>query len=126
MLCLLLLFMVLPGYGQLVKDEIDIERLVENIYAIQDEELDYEELYESLFMLYQSPIDLNRADREMLQATYLLSLVQVNHFLDYREAHGPILSVYELQAIPGFDLPTTASVCTCERFRGLPRARSAD
>ncbi len=109
-LFLLLLFMVLPGYGQFVKDDIDLEHLAENIYAIQDEELDYEALYESLYMLYQSPIDLNRADREMLQATYLLSMAQVHHFLEYREAYGPILSVYELQVIPGFDLPTIAQL----------------
>ena len=124
---LLLLLMVLSGYGQVAQDEIDIERLVESIYAIQDEELDYEALYESLYMLYQSPIDLNRADREMLQATYLLSLKQVNDFLDYRTAHGPILSIHELQAIPGFDISTISQlipfiyVRESESFSGVGR-----
>lgn len=105
LLILLLLFMVLPSFGQRIQVDADIERLAESIFAIQDEELDYEALYESLYMLYQAPIDLNRATRETLQATYLLSLQQVNDFIKYREEHGPILSVYELQAIPSFDLP---------------------
>lgn len=100
-----LLLMSVSGYCQMGQD-VDIERLVEDIYAIQDEDLDYEALFESLYMLYRTPIDLNRADRETLQATYLLSLKQINDFIDYRQEYGPILSLYELQAVPGFDLPT--------------------
>lgn len=100
-----MLLMGVPGYGQIAQD-VNIERLAEDIYAIQDEDLDYEALFESLYMLYQSPIDLNRVDRETLQATYLLSLKQINDFIDYRQEYGPILSAYELQAVPGFDLPT--------------------
>lgn len=43
---------------------------------------------------------------EELSALYILSPAQLNHFFEYREDHGKLLSLYELQAIPGFDLAT--------------------
>lgn len=92
-------------FGQM-EEHVDIERLAESIFAEQEEGLDYEALYESLYVLYQTPIDLNRADREVLQATYLLNPLQLNNFFEYREAYGNLLSIYELQVIPDFDLPT--------------------
>lgn len=86
--------------------EIDLEALAESIFSIQEEGEDYEALYESLYTLYQNPIDLNHANREALQATYLLSPLQLNQFFKYRETNGKLLSIYELQTIPSFDLPT--------------------
>lgn len=83
--------------------EIDVEEFVERVFGIQDEDLDYEALYEALFLLYQEPIDLNFVNRAELQSTFLLSELQLNNFFDYLKLNGPLLSIYELQAIPGFD-----------------------
>lgn len=88
------------------KPTIPMEELIERLFAVQDEDLDYESIYEVLFQLYQNPIDINEADAEVLQATYLLSPHQVSELLNYRNQHGKLISLYELQAIPGFDLQT--------------------
>ncbi len=48
-------------------------------------------------------LDLNRADPEQLRAVGLLSERQVQSFLAYRKWAGPLLSFYELQAVPDFD-----------------------
>ncbi|MFC3880725.1 ComEA family DNA-binding protein [Algoriphagus namhaensis] len=85
--------------------EIDLEEFIERLFPIQDEDIDYEGIYEALFQLYQNPIDINQATAEILQATYLLTPAQLSNFLSYRKSNGPLLSLYELQAIPGFDLP---------------------
>lgn len=85
---------------------IDLESFVERLFPVQEEDLDYESIYEQLFQLYQNPIQLNYADAEILQASYLLSPTQISHFLEYREDHGKLISIYELQAIPEFDLET--------------------
>lgn len=85
--------------------EIDLEEFTERLFPIQDEDIDYEGIYEALFQLYQNPIDINQATAEILQATYLLTPAQLSNFLSYRKNNGPLLSLYELQAIPGFDLP---------------------
>jgi hypothetical protein len=88
------------------RKEINIDAFVQDLFSQQDEDLDYEDLYESLFQLYTHPLNLNTATRDELAATYILSEEQLNHFFSYRTLNGRLLSIYELQAIPGFDLPT--------------------
>ncbi len=50
------------------------------------------------------PLDLNRASREDLHNLRLLNELQIANFLHYREQLGPLLTIYELQAIPGWEL----------------------
>ncbi|ELR72348.1 hypothetical protein C900_01630 [Fulvivirga imtechensis AK7] len=102
-LCLLLHISL---HGQRTADYTHLQDLVDDIYAIQDTDLNYEELYESLLLYYSSPIDLNSVSAEELKALYILSDQQVNSFMNYRQQYGKLLSLYELQAIPTFDLST--------------------
>jgi hypothetical protein len=88
------------------KQAINLESFMERLFPIQEEDMDYESIYESLFQLYLNPIDINRADAETLQATYLLSPLQINNLMNYRNSFGQLLSLYELQAVPEFDLQT--------------------
>ncbi|MEN2282697.1 helix-hairpin-helix domain-containing protein [Algoriphagus sp. SE2] len=83
-----------------------MENLIERLFPVQDEDLDYESIYEVLFQLYTNPININLANSEVLLASYLLAPDQISSLLEYREKSGPLLSLYELQAIPKFDLPT--------------------
>jgi hypothetical protein len=88
------------------RKEINIDAFVQDLFSQQEEDLDYEDLYESLFQLYTHPLNLNTATRDELAATYILSEEQLNHFFNYRKFNGRLLTIYELQAIPGFDLST--------------------
>jgi hypothetical protein len=55
--------------------------------------------------IFQHPrISLNTADSTMLQSLELLTPLQIKNFLLYRQLLGRLLSIYELQAIPGFDM----------------------
>lgn len=93
-----------PVYGQAPpRANFNLDELIERLFPVQDDDLDYESIYEVLFQLYQNPIDINKADMETLQSTFLLNPLQINEFLQYRAEMGPFLSLYELQAIPGFD-----------------------
>ncbi len=88
------------------RKEINLDEFIQNLFGQPSDDVPYEDLYESLFQLYTNPLDLNDATRDELAATYILSEAQLNAFFAYRAQNGPLLSVYELQAIPGFDLPT--------------------
>jgi hypothetical protein len=88
-----------------LRPEIDLTAFVQNLLPLQPES-GSSDLYESLLQLYTSPLDLNTCTRDELQSTYLLSERQLNSFFDYRTQFGNLLSVYELQAVPNFDLPT--------------------
>ncbi|WP_288369193.1 helix-hairpin-helix domain-containing protein [uncultured Algoriphagus sp.] len=85
------------------KPEINPEDLIERLFPIPEDDIDYESIYEVLLQLYLNPINLNRADYESLQASYLLNPNQIESFFKYRDQHGDLISLYELQAIPEFD-----------------------
>lgn len=103
----LLFFFPLWAFSQSPpKTPIDMEAFMERLFPIQEEDLDYESIYEVLFQLYLNPIDINRADAEILQATYLLNPSQISQLISYRNQFGSLLSLYELQAVPEFDLQT--------------------
>ena len=88
------------------RTEIDINHFVQTLFPVPTEDSDYSDLYESLFQLYANPLDLNTATSDELAALFMLSGLQLKSFLDYRQNVGPLLSLYELQAIPDFDLAT--------------------
>lgn len=91
---------------QTPKPAIDLETFIERLFPIQEEDIDYESIYEVLFQLYLNPIDVNQANAEILQSTYLLNPAQISQLITYRNSFGPLLSLYELQAVPEFDLQT--------------------
>jgi hypothetical protein len=100
--------------------EADLDQFIQSLFAVQDEDLNYEDAYEALFLLYANPLDLNQATREDLQSLYVLSGEQVGALLRHREQYGPLLSIYELQAVEGFDLPTIDKVLPFVEVRDRP------
>jgi len=84
------------------KKDVDLERLVDEIFAIQDEDINYEDLYENLAQLYSNQADLNTVTEEQLRSLFILNEMQIQSFLTYRAEAGPFLSVYELQNIDSF------------------------
>ncbi|MBE9466020.1 ComEA family DNA-binding protein [Dyadobacter subterraneus] len=88
------------------RPEIDINQFIQDLSPIATEENSNEGLYELLFQLYTNPLDLNTVTTDELTATLILSETQIKSFFDYREKLGPFLSLYELQAIPDFDIIT--------------------
>ncbi len=100
-----LIFVSFFGSAQLT-EEIDLEEFAERRFQLQDEDINYEDLYESLLLFYTNPVNLNRTDREELASLYILSPSQLNSYFNYREKRGKLLSLYELQAVPEFDMGT--------------------
>lgn len=85
------------------RKDIDLQRLVDEILAVQDDDFNYQELYENLAQLLSNPVNLNLITKEQLQALFFLTDGQIQSLLTYREEAGPFLSVYELQSVPGID-----------------------
>jgi hypothetical protein len=48
-------------------------------------------------------MDLNAASAEALRSLGMLSPLQIDQLLLYRQQMGKLISIYELQAVPGFD-----------------------
>jgi hypothetical protein len=99
----------------------DISRYLQDLFPIQTEGVDYQSVYDALTQLYASPLDLNLASRDELSATYLLTERQLTSLMAYRKEYGMLLSVYELQAVPDFDLPTIRRLLPFITVEGNPR-----
>src|SRR5687768_9192313 len=85
------------------RGEVDISQIADELFAQPDMDLNYEDLYENLAQLLSNPIQLNRATAEELRFLKVLSELQIKNLLKYREETEGFISIYELQAIPGFE-----------------------
>jgi hypothetical protein len=86
--------------------EITDEQLAEAIAGIPATDEAAEAIEENMVQVLSLPTDLNTVTADDLLAYGILSPQQVQDLLTYRTQHGDLLSIYELQAVPGFDLPT--------------------
>lgn len=101
----LLLHSALPVAAQEYPNKnVDLEMLADQLFGFQDLDLNYQELYENIAQILSNRINLNKATVEELRFLNLLSEYQVQNLIQYRQENGDLLSVYELQAVPGFDL----------------------
>src|SRR5688572_16782575 len=92
------------------RTDIDPSRIADELYGVQDQDLNYEELYENLLQLLSRPLELNKVSAEELRFLKILKEEQITSFLDYREKNGKLLSIYELQAVPLFDMETILKI----------------
>jgi hypothetical protein len=108
MKCLLVLLLTTTiCYAQeYPRGEPDLSQLTDEIFAFQDDEMNYEELQEMIAQLLIHPIDVNLATEEELRFLSVLSEEQIQSLLSYRREQGFLLSIYELQTIPGLDIVT--------------------
>ena len=84
-----------------------LEQQLENTTA-QNEDVETEDdrYLQQLHYFLKHPLDLNAADAQALNELNILSPLQVQQFLSYRNLLGRLIDVYELQAVPGWDLRT--------------------
>lgn len=84
-----------------------IENLSENLGS---EDADLTALTESLLYYKEHPLNLNTATRDELVELRLLTDIQINNLIAHRERFGALISIYELQSVEGFDLPTIYTI----------------
>lgn len=87
--------------------QILIENLVEDADA---QEFNFDTEFERLEVYRRNQIDINKATREELTAFGLLSALQIQALINYRQRFGQIYSIYELQGVPAFDQNTIFKV----------------
>jgi hypothetical protein len=109
---LLLLFAIIflqtfPVYAQQPETPAVTEQQIENNVAANDEEETEDDSYLQQMQQYlKDPLDLNTADETALKELLLLNPIQIQNLLSYRNLFGKFISIYELQAVPGWDIVT--------------------
>ncbi|HHB77811.1 MAG TPA: helix-hairpin-helix domain-containing protein [Saprospiraceae bacterium] len=85
--------------------------LLENVAQdAETESVDDNTIFDALEAFRQNPLNLNLADDEELHSLRLLTDIQIQNILNYRELNGPFIAIYELQAVPQLDLETIRNI----------------
>ncbi len=96
---------VFPLHAQNTSDDLQsiISDIVEDIVANSEDEVDLDILMDELVFFAENPININATTQEELGRLIFLSDFQIIALLDYLKEYGPMVSVYELQLVVGFD-----------------------
>ncbi|MEI7801171.1 MAG: hypothetical protein WCI97_00860 [Bacteroidota bacterium] len=109
-LFILFLFFVAPAYSQVTKEDDQQQNLLEQQSQNTDAQGEnYEDVDELSNTIQLHPINLDKASEselEQLVEIGVLSDLQLQSLISYRKYFGRFISVFEIQAIPYFDLNT--------------------
>ncbi|MDD4225574.1 MAG: helix-hairpin-helix domain-containing protein [Mariniphaga sp.] len=80
-----------------------IENRMEAVIENLNEEPHAAQIIEDLQEYAENPLNINMATRQELLKLHVLDEIQIRKLLDYLKNYGPALSIYELNAIEGFN-----------------------
>jgi hypothetical protein len=86
------------------------QQQLENIAETNDEDPKDDNLLQQLDYFRKHPISLNAATAEELQSLKIITDLQINNFIRYRNLLGKFISIYELQAVPTWDVLTIKKI----------------
>ncbi len=109
-----MLFCWLLPYGSLSAQvpetpagEQQVENLTENN---EDAETEDDSYLQQMQQFIKNPLNLNHADEAALKELRVLTPLQISSLIAYRTLLGKFISIYELQAIPGWDVETIQKI----------------
>lgn len=79
-----------------------VEDLLESVGENMSDDTDIQEVLEDLENFRQNPLNINEAMKAELFRLHLLSEVQIENLIAFREKTGTIFSLYEMASIEGF------------------------
>ncbi|MEP6928004.1 MAG: hypothetical protein ABI834_10225 [Ginsengibacter sp.] len=107
------LFLCVSGeyaYAQVIPPDVSepppvVEQQLENLTESADDVVTEDDSYlQELFHFIKDPLNLNYADEGQMQQLKLLSPIQISNLISYRNLLGNFINIYELQAIPDWDV----------------------
>ena len=83
--------------------EQQLENITENN---EDAETEDDSYLQDMAQFLKDPVNLNNADATILKELKILTAPQIQNLVTYRSILGKLANIYELQAVPGWDLQT--------------------
>ena len=81
-----------------------LEQQIENLTDVDQAETEDDSYQQQWERFRKNPLNLNTADETDLRELKILSGLQIANFILYRKLFGKLISVYELQAVPSWDI----------------------
>jgi len=85
---------------------VNNEQQLENLADEGQGETEDESWMQDIEQYKKNPVNLNLAEEEELRQLRWLNELQVTSLISYRKLLGALISLYELQAVPGWDIAT--------------------
>jgi len=101
--------------------DIELQSIIEVLIEENEELAQFDTYVEQLTDLYDNKISVNKGDYDDFQQLVEMGIItgiQLNKLLDYREQLGKLVNQYELQAVPLWDLGTIRKVLPFVDIRG--------
>ena len=103
---LILLTILLSLYSYAQEIPVNTEQQLENLADTDQAETEDDSYLQELEYFRKNPLNLNNAEAEELKLLRILTDLQIANLLAYRKLFGKLISVYELQAVPAWDIIT--------------------
>lgn len=88
-----------------------IDKIIEaNVEVSENQDEDLTTYFDELYAFFDKPINLNRTSEDELKRLGLLNDFQINNLLEHIAKNGRLITIYEIQAIEGFDLETIYNI----------------
>jgi hypothetical protein len=81
-----------------------IEQQLENLTDVDQAETEDDSYHQQWERYRRKPLNMNTADENDLRELKILSGLQIANFISYRKLVGKFISIYELQAVPAWDV----------------------
>jgi hypothetical protein len=89
---------------------ISTEQQLENLTDVDQAETEDDTFLQELENFKKNPINLNHSDADDLKQLRMITDLQIANLISYRNLFGKFISVFELQAIPAWDLNTIRKI----------------
>lgn len=109
MRCLIFVWFLWSCHSLYSQDAELNEQQLEELSESDEAEIEDEYALQQLHILKKNPVNINSGDISPDELP-MLSALQVQNLLAYRQLLGDLISVYELQAVPGFSIELIKSL----------------
>jgi Helix-hairpin-helix motif len=86
------------------------EQQLENLTDAAETETEDDTYMQQMQEFIKHPVNLNTADAAELSELKILNDLQIQNFITYRKLLGKLINVYELQAVPAWDVLTIKKI----------------
>jgi hypothetical protein len=109
---LLIIVLIIHYSSLIISQEIppNTEQQLENLTDADQTETEDDSYSIQLQYFKKHPLNLNEADAVGLKELFFLTDLQIESLLSYRHLLGKFISIYELQAIPAWDVSTIKKI----------------
>lgn len=104
----IILFYDYVGYAQELP--VVTEQQLENLADQEEGETEDDTFLQELDYFKKNQLNLNTVEFSDLRQLRLLTDLQISNFISYRKLFGAFISIYELQAIPTWNIPTIKKI----------------